>query len=440
MTHWKHLVVALVAAFALAACSSSDNGGTASTETPPPAETGPTQEELDEANKRADDAEAEAATEKERADELQAEKDREQAMKDLATARAMFNALRLEIAISGNPRTGGETTGQTDATARSPQVTIPPLGKPDGGMFMRKVGTTEWSSSVLDTMESSDKVLFGDSSFAEATGRYVDGVYSFEADDPAPNAGIKSSNFPSAGIRNYPAGQREFSGTFHGASGIYSCSNDTCTATWTASGIDLPEGWTFTPQDGARVTVPDANFQSFGWWLRKNEDGTLDAGPVYFHSFAAGNGLTNFDTLQGEATYEGRAIGKYAIYSGAFSERSEAGHFTADATLTADFGDATTAGSISGYINGFMTDAGAKDDWRVNLAEDDSLTAGAFSGATTWIIDGVKSSTVQGAYAGQMYDTRADQDSLPYEAGGTFDARFEEGVGEMVGAFAATRE
>ncbi len=34
MTHWKHLVVALVAAFALAACSSSsDNGGTTSTET-----------------------------------------------------------------------------------------------------------------------------------------------------------------------------------------------------------------------------------------------------------------------------------------------------------------------------------------------------------------------------------------------------------------------
>ncbi len=34
MTHWKHLVVALVAAFVLAGCSSSNNGGTASTETP----------------------------------------------------------------------------------------------------------------------------------------------------------------------------------------------------------------------------------------------------------------------------------------------------------------------------------------------------------------------------------------------------------------------
>ncbi len=431
MTLWKNLVVALVAAFALAACSSSnDDGGSASDEMPPTA-TGPTQDELDEANRRAEE-------EKARADGLQAEKDRDQAKEDLATARALFTALRKDVAVSGDPATGGETTG-----SRGTQVAIPALGKADdSGMFSKKISTVQWSSYVLDTMEESTKKLFGDSSFAEATGRYVDGVYTFEMDDPAANAGIQSSDFPSAGYRDYAAGERKFDGTFHDAPGTYACSGDNCRATWTPTGINLSAGWTFTPRDGARVTVPDAAFQSFGWWLQKNKDGTVEAGPVHFHTFDAGtSGLTGFDTLQGKATYKGKAVGKYAIYSGAFSARSEGGHFTADASLTADFGTADVAGSISGTINGFMTDAGAKDDWSVELVEDTEMTSGAFTGATTWTIDDVASEAPsQGQYSGQMYNTRADQDHLPYEAGGTFDAQFEAGVGEMVGAFAATRE
>ncbi len=49
MTHWKHLVVALVAALALSACSSSsDNGDGSTMMDDPPAPSGPTDEELNE--------------------------------------------------------------------------------------------------------------------------------------------------------------------------------------------------------------------------------------------------------------------------------------------------------------------------------------------------------------------------------------------------------
>ena len=386
-------------------------------------------------------AEADAKAEKERADALQREKDAEQDKADRAAAKALFTMLQdSNLAISGNPAVGGDTTGQPSGTARTDQVTLPALGVADSdGMFSKKVAGVQYTAFVDNTQEAASSKLFGDSSFAEATGRYADGVYSFEAADPAANAGIKASSFPDAGYRSYPAGQREFSGTFHGAAGVYSCSGDSCVATWTADGIDLSEGWAFTPNDGARVTVADTSFQSFGWWLLKNADGSMDAGPVHYHSFGAENGLTGFDALQGTATYKGKAAGKYAIYSGAFSERSEAGHFSANATLNANFGDGDAAGSISGIIDAFMTDAGAKE-WNVSLDEDSDIGSGTFSGTTTWTIGDVSSTDDQGAYAGQMFDTRADQDNLPYEAGGTFDAQFEAGVGEMIGSFAATRE
>ena len=386
-------------------------------------------------------AEAEAQAEKERADALQREKDAEQDKADRAAAKALFTMLQdSDLAISGNPAVGGVTTGQPGGTAREEQVTLPALGMADSdGMFSKKVPGVQYTAFVDSTQEAASSKLFGDSDFAELSGRYVDGVYSFETDNPAANAGIKSSSFPaSGGSRVYPADQRQFSGTFHEAPGMYSCSGASCEATWTANGIDLSEGWTFTPNDGARVTVPDPSFQTFGWWLLKNADGSMDAGPVHDHSFGDGNGLAGFVTLQGTATYKGKAVGKYAIYSGAFSERSEAGHFSANATLNANFGDDNAAGSISGIIDAFTTDAGAKE-WNVSLDEDSDIASGTFSGTTTWTIGDVSSTDDQGAYAGQMFDTRADQDNLPYEAGGTFDAQFEAGVGEMIGSFAATR-
>ena len=444
MTLWKNLVVALVAAFALAACSSNDNGGSTSDETPPTAN-GPTQAELDAAEQARAEAEAEAEAEKKRADELQAEKDRDQAKQDLATAKALFAALkrpRAVVAAAGSNLSEGVTTelvtGDPITPARTENVTIPDLGKPDdNGMFRKKVETTQWEALVRSTQEASVSKLLAEVLASDS--RYDGTLLTFGA-TPDPDGAIKSDSFPQeGGNRTYAPGDREFSGTYMGASGMYSCAADSCTATWTRTGIDLSGGWSFKPDDGARAVTPDSAHQSFGWWLSMNSDGEMDAGPVWYHSFGNDNGLRGFAALQGTATYRGSALGKYTIYSGAFSERSENGHFTADAELKADFGDETAGGSISGTIDTFMTAAGEKD-WMVELEEDTDIASGTFSGMTTWTIDDVASDDDQGHYSGQMFDTRPDQDDLPYEAGGTFSAQFETGVGQMVGAFTATRE
>ena len=318
----------------------------------------------------------------------------------------------------------------------------------DGMMFEGKDGTTRYTAMVRSTQTGPTTKLFGDSTYAAVDGRYVNGVYFFGADDPVADKGIKSDSFPqTAGTFTYGPGGREFAGTFHGAKGMYACSASVCTAEWTEDGIDLSQGsategrWTFTPDDGARITIPDRRYQSYGWWLQENADGTVDAGPVHFLStgFVMASGVT---ALEGTAEYKGPATGKYSIYSGAFSERSEAGHFTADAKLMADFGNSTENGRISGMIENFVTASGAKDDWMVSLeasgmdATDGLNDTGAFSGKTVWTIGEAVSDDDTGTYIGNMYENGSDL--VPKEVGGTFDAKFEQGVGRMVGAFAAT--
>ena len=428
MKDFRYMAIVAAAALglAVAGCGSSSDDDTASTPTVTP----PTQAELDAAEKK-------AADEKARADALQAEKDRDQAAADVKVAKALFGALKMPRAISGDPETGGETTGQTDH-ARTAQVTIPALGKADEmGMFKKEDGTTLWSA-VVHTTEGAARtrllaeVLAPNSNY---NGRTL--TLGTDAD-----RNIKSSSFPQeSGTRSYPAGNREFSGTYMDAGGKYACTGGTCTARWTTTGIVLSAGWSFTPDDNARATIPDSAFQSYGWWLQKNADGTMDAGPVHFT--AGTMAATGVTALEGSAKYTGSAAGKYAIYSGAFSDKSEAGHFDADVTLTANFGDDSDQGRVSGMIDNFMTEAGAKGDWSVRLnasgddASDGLNDTGAFAGMTAWTI-GTVTSTETGRYSGNLYDSTG-QDGVPHEAGGTFEAPFEGGVGRMIGAFGATR-
>ena len=83
--------------------------------------------------------------------------------------------------------------------------------------------------------------------------------------------------------------------------------------------------------------------------------------------------------LRGSATYEGGAAGKYAMASQT-DETYEGGHFTATATLTADFDvDLTTVSplendrdgiALSGMIDNFMTGSTSRPDWTVELMAD----------------------------------------------------------------------
>ena len=247
-------------------------------------------------------------------------------------------------------------------------------------------------------------------------------------------------------------------GSHHGVSGTYNCTPSTpadgCTASVAARGFTLGAGtWTFTPSDAnARVTESaDTAYASYGWWIHKSADGKTFTASA-FHDF-------NVDTLPtgeavtalpaaGTATYMGGAAGKYAL-SSSTGGMNDAGHFTARATLEAEFG---TTSKISGTIDQFMGADGEARNWSVELAES-TITAstGVIAGDpdtggntdaqnTVWTIGGVKAGmTAQdaGSWSGSLRNQGAD--GVPQVATGAFYAEFDR-EGKMVGAFGANEQ
>ena len=107
----------------------------------------------------------------------------------------------------------------------------------------------------------------------------------------------------------------------------------------------------------------DSAYSSYGWWLRKSADGRTFTASA-FHDFK-GTDTPTVDVSgldAGTATYMGGAAGKYALSSGT-GGTNDAGHFTARATLTADFAEDT----IKGTIDMFIGADGESRDWEVEL-------------------------------------------------------------------------
>ena len=416
------------------------------------------EEELQAAKDANEDLQAEKEQVEEERDMAEGKLDEQERMEALEDAKALFSVLRQPLAVINAKATltddANTVTGVVgDETGRTEQVSIPALkSDEDNKMMFEGENSAEdmFTAMVYDTKADDKMKPFADmlprvmtSGTLSTTAGYVGGVYTFGT-TPDAYDGIDADDFPQkSGKKTYAAGKRTFGGTLDGAPGTYKCSaaTDDCEATWTEDGIDLDGAWTFTPEEGAKVVDPDTKYQSYGWWLQKDKDGEIkDAGPVHF---TTGFGTTSgVDALEGTAKYMGTAAGKYSIYSGAFSARSEAGHFTAKAELMADFGDETAPGKISGKIDNFVTASGEKDNWTVTLKSTALATGGggAFGntarGDTVWKI-GDTDSEEMGGYMGRMYGHATGANGVPDEVGGTFDAPFEGGVGQMVGAFAA---
>lgn len=280
------------------------------------------------------------------------------------------------------------------------------------------------------------------------------------------NTKIKGSEFATVGTKTHKssvAGGTEvsFSGMYDGVSGTYFCTG-TCTSTYTATGITLSGAWRFVHPEGAMISRPDNNYLYFGWWLRKDKDDK----PTHASAFRGVEGtapaeLSDLNSLAGSATYTGSAAGKFAIYN-PLDGTGDAGHFTADATLTAKFGTGAGMG-VTGTINNFMANDKAVA-WSValnnNTLASDSVGAAAASNlsasgtitsaasydtatpnvdeskTTVWSIDG-NSAAASGTWSGQMYDEKADDGSnVPTAVIGTFQSMFGS-IGTMVGGFGA---
>ena len=308
-------------------------------------------------------------------------------------------------------------------------------------------------------------------------------------DNLAGGTDIAGDLFPTAGTTYYEpkSGSTEnlLPGTYQGASGDYRCTGagTTCGATATAGGgVTLIGTWFFTHDSGAMVSIDDSAYLYFGWWLRK-DDGDPTAASAFTGKVGLISDLDGNDTedvldlsviTTGSATYTGKAVGKFAISHPI--NGGDAGHFTADATLTAKFGAAAGAG-VTGTINNFMandksvpwsvalnnntmvnadgtavtaTDTTAPAGVRagtnlaatglISSAENYAWTVGNESRTTVWSIDG-NAASASGTWNGQMYDEKpgtvaqeGDGSNVPTSAIGRFESHFGSDH-TMVGAF-----
>ncbi len=237
-------------------------------------------------------------------------------------------------------------------------------------------------------------------------------------------------------------------GSYHGVSGTYNCTptdaNTKCSATVAASGFTLEGGtWTFkaTNADDRLTDMPDTVYASYGWWIHKSADDSTYTASAFVDDKGDVPAATGITALQGTATYMGGAAGKYAL-SSSTGGTNDAGHFTARATLEADFGD----DMITGTIDNFMGADGMSRNWSVELMEQTMTDGGLINGTdgqgaggasmTKWTIDGTAGAS-SGEWSGSLQDN--GDDGVPKVATGTFYTEYGT-AGKMVGAFGANKQ
>ncbi len=243
------------------------------------------------------------------------------------------------------------------------------------------------------------------------------------------------------------------SGMLHGVSGTFSCAPttaaDECTAAVAAKGFTLGGAgtWLFIPSNAeARVMdAADTAYASYGWWLHKTENDLTYTASAFHDEKGGVTNASGLNALNGTATYVGGAAGKYAL-SSATGGTNDAGHFTARATLEADFTNNTDATAISGTIDNFMGADGQARDWEVELKGsqigDDGEIGEASASTdveTVWTIGGTDGAA-DGMWTGRLRNN--GDDLVPQVATGTFYSTYGTagGEGRMVGGFGANKE
>ncbi len=252
---------------------------------------------------------------------------------------------------------------------------------------------------------------------------------------------------------------REFSGTFQGARGDYSCTG-TCSVMVTDAGVYTLNGtWTFTPDASATAVVPDADYLTFGWWIDEKKMTSAGDYPFAVNTFATGeaaypetenttDGIAGVDSIAGTVKYSGAAAGLYAVKNVEGGEIVSAAHgaFTADANLTAVFNATAGDRNISGKIDNFqggMDMSGwevtlergfyAADGTRMHAASGALGDTDALAAATGKIGD---TESTGGSWTAGLYGSGAEG-AAPSGIAGTFRADFTNA--NIAGAFGATR-
>lgn len=245
--------------------------------------------------------------------------------------------------------------------------------------------------------------------------------------------------------------------------------------TWKGRTTD-GEAFTDTVAVYRKAQTGQPAWMAFGWWRRTADsdraghgsygslpadDGDWTRGVNGFvagrHKYWPGS-VAAFNALAGTATYAGSAAGQWAERkAGAFDETS--GAFTAGASLTADFGDATALGTLAGSIMNFRDASGAAlGNWIVTLNPGNTtITAGASGGGFVAIGTGNGTAGAAdgrdwtGGWAAQFYNKSATvpQAADPTAVGGVFAATHgtpgrqasnDQGFVGVAGAFGAEKQ
>ena len=381
--------------------------------------------------------------------------------KAIAAVQALSPAPTVSATSIGQIDLGGGNNSDVITLKKDSDAVVMALGNWMGTKYVGSAGTGDTSSTgetrVYSNAEDPDSVPF-----IGPAGEAIHGLTATTAEDDGnaygltagAHAGIGTgdqSPFPKTGTTTYKGDDRKFAGTFMSAPGTYECTGSAaCTAGPNSDGAIVLAGvWTFTPDSGAMLSVADKTYLQFGWWLRKDGDGPSHAG-----AFTRATGVTAVDStaINGvnrtsttvTATYTGSAAGKFAVSDPLRPMEDNAGHFTANAKLTAEFSAATM---LSGTIDKFRLNDGNDDPgWTVSLQKaghtsDAFGTAATATAQTVWSIGEAKGMK-SGEWSAQMYEDVGDDNTTPDSVIGTFESSFGAHVGSrnthsMVGAFGA---
>lgn len=291
---------------------------------------------------------------------------------------------------------------------------------------------------ALNSSNAGDAAVLGkvlSNAFAPGT----EAELTFDGDDPEDNT---DAAFTTAG-------------SYNGAPGTYKCAGGAadCTVSIDAMGMltAMSDGWIFTPGTGATSDVPDADYLHYGFWLKKTTDAmgavTYDEVETFAASSVPASG--NVGLVTGRATYRGGTTGVYVrnVYNrDGTIDRATSGHFAADASLTATFGqvnDAAGEGTIapnqlytlSGTIDSFRLSGGEANMWSAALHGDITAGSGEASGTAKGGVEGHDGS-FSATFHGPVTDANSDP-VQPHTVVGEFNAGFSNG--SVAGAFGARK-
>ena len=223
-------------------------------------------------------------------------------------------------------------------------------------------------------------------------------------------------------------------GRFDGAMGTYNCASADCEATVNDEGVTttLVGTWTFTPDAGVTVDVDDDDYLHYGFWVKSSvTDGVMSYDAVQTFAGSSLDANTDVSSVTGTATYEGNAADVYThdtIDDVGDVDVVGAGTFTADVSLTANFGGTSVAeddqNTVSGEVTNFMLSGGQTNNWKLSLS-DGAIAAGVITG-TGW--------------SGQFHGTGSATDATvaPPVVVGEFNGTFVNG--EVAGAYGARKQ